>query len=46
MRVGLPYVDAAYWAPLLDEAETVEPSYYAASNGWVVAALLAAWSAR
>jgi len=38
-------VDAAYWAPLLDEAESVQPSHYAASNGWVVAALLGAWSA-
>ena len=45
VRVGLPQVDGAYWAPLLDEAETVEPSHYSASNGWVVAALLAAWSA-
>lgn len=44
VRVGLPYVDAAYWAPLLEEAETVTPGHYAASNGWVVAALLAAWS--
>jgi ADP-ribosylglycohydrolase len=45
VRVGLPHVDAAYWSPLLDEAETVEPSHYAHSNGWVVAALLGAWSA-
>jgi ADP-ribosyl-[dinitrogen reductase] hydrolase len=45
VRVGLPYVDAAFWAPLLDEAETVAPSHYADSNGWVVAALLGAWSA-
>lgn len=45
VRVGLAHVDAAYWAPLLDEAESVEPSHYAASNGWVVAALLGAWSA-
>lgn len=44
VRVGLPYVDAAYWAPLLEEAEIVAPGHYAASNGWVVAALLAAWS--
>ena len=44
VRVGLDQVDAAYWAPLLDEAEQVEPSHYAHSNGWVVAALLAAWS--
>ena len=45
VRVGLRHVDAASWAPLLDEAETVAPSHYAASNGWVVAALLGAWSA-
>ena len=45
VRVGLPHVDATYWTPLLDEAETVEPAHYAAGNGWVVAALLAAWSA-
>ena len=45
VRVGLPHVDGTYWSPLLDEAETVEPSYYAHSNGWVVAALLGAWSA-
>jgi ADP-ribosyl-[dinitrogen reductase] hydrolase len=45
VRVALPHVDAPYWAPLLDEAETVEPSHYRHSNGWVVAALLGAWSA-
>ena len=45
VRVGLPHVDVGYWAPLLDEAETVGPSHYAHSNGWVVAALLGAWSA-
>ena len=45
VRIGLPHVDADYWRPLLDEAETVEPSHYSHSNGWVVAALLAAWSA-
>ena len=45
VRVGLPHVDAVSWAPLLDEAETVAPEHYAASNGWVVAALLGAWSA-
>jgi ADP-ribosylglycohydrolase len=45
VRVGLDLVDRAYWAPLLDEAETVEPSYYAHQNGWCVAALLGAWSA-
>lgn len=45
VRVGLTHVDSAYWGPLLDEAESVEPSHYNASNGWVVAALLGAWSA-
>jgi len=45
VRVGLDRVDRDYWAPLLDEAETVEPSYYAHQNGWCVAALLDAWSA-
>ena len=45
VRIGLPHVDAGYWRPLLDEAEDVEPSHYAHRNGWVVAALLAAWSA-
>ena len=45
VHVGLPYVDASYWSPLLDEAETVDPSHYRPNNGWVVAALLAAWSA-
>jgi len=44
VRVGLPHVDATYWAPLLDEAEKNAPSHYRSSNGWVVAALLAAWS--
>ncbi len=45
VRAGLTHVDATYWAPLLDEAESVEPSHYGHSNGWVVAALLGAWSA-
>jgi len=44
IRIGLPHVDADFWTPLLDEAKTVAPSYYAHSNGWAVAALLAAWS--
>ncbi len=44
VRVGLDRVDPM-WGPLLDEAERVDPAYYAASNGWVVAALCAAWSA-
>jgi hypothetical protein len=33
------------WGSLLDEAEQVGPEHYAHSNGWVVAALLGAWSA-
>jgi ADP-ribosylglycohydrolase len=45
VRVGLPWVDEAFWAPLLDQAETAHPSDYARTNGWVVAALQAAWSA-
>jgi len=45
VRVGLLQVDADYWGPLLAEAETVDPAHYAHNNGWVVAALLAAWSA-
>lgn len=44
VRVGLSRV-GDMWGPLLDEAEQVEPSHYAHQNGWVVAALLAAWSA-
>ena len=44
VRIGLPHVDAAYWTPLLDEAQTVPPSHYSSNNGWVVSALLAAWS--
>jgi len=44
VRVGLPHVGET-WPALLDEAESVEPSHYAASNGWVVAVLQAAWSA-
>ncbi len=42
--IGLPHVDADFWTPLLDEAEAVAPSHYTHSNGWAVAALLAAWS--
>ncbi len=44
VRVGLDEVDPS-WGALLDEAEQVEPSHYRTQNGWVVAALLAAWSA-
>jgi ADP-ribosyl-[dinitrogen reductase] hydrolase len=44
VRVGLDRV-SGMWPELLDEAETVEPSRYSHRNGWVVGALLAAWSA-
>ena len=33
------------WAARLDEAEAHPPRHFAAKNGWVVAALQAAWSA-
>lgn len=45
LRAGLPHVDAAYWATLLDEAEREQPPHFSRNNGWVVAALQAAWSA-
>ncbi len=45
VRAGLPHVDASYWEPLLDEAERVDAPHFARRNGWVVAALQAAWSA-
>ncbi len=45
IRTGLGHVDQTYWAPLLNEAEKVTPAHYTHNNGWVVAALLAAWSA-
>jgi ADP-ribosyl-[dinitrogen reductase] hydrolase len=44
IRRGLPYVPPE-WAGWLDEAERVEPAAFADRNGWVVAALQAAWSA-
>jgi predicted protein tyrosine phosphatase len=44
VRVGLGYVGPE-WPALLDEAERSTPDRYAADNGWVVAALQAAWSA-
>lgn len=44
VRVGLAHVDADYWTPLLAEAEQVAPAHYARNNGWVVSALLGAWS--
>lgn len=44
LRYGLRHVDPM-WGPLIEEAEQVQPDHYAHSNGWVVAALLGAWSA-
>lgn len=44
VRVGLPRVGPE-WGALLDEAERGTPDRFAGSNGWVVAALQAAWSA-
>jgi ADP-ribosylglycohydrolase len=47
LRSGLPYVGpeaAARWRDVIDEAEEREPGEFT-PNGWVVAALQAAWSA-
>jgi len=44
IRVGLPRVDVS-WGALIEEAEGRDPGHYAPQSGWVVAALLAAWSA-
>ncbi len=47
-RIGLGHIPIErrdLWASRLDEAETSPPSAFAANNGWVVAALQAAWSA-
>jgi ADP-ribosyl-[dinitrogen reductase] hydrolase len=44
VRVGLPHVGAE-WAGLLDDAERGAPARFGSANGWVVAALQAAWSA-
>lgn len=47
LRVGLEYLDdgaAALWAARIDEAEQRTPQTYR-RNGWVVEALLGAWSA-
>lgn len=44
VRIGLSHV-APDWAGLIDEAEQAAPARFAATNGWVVAALQAAWSA-
>lgn len=48
VRIGLGHIDSArrdVWAGRLDEAEQRRPSDFADNNGWVVAALQAAWSA-
>lgn len=42
LREGLSAVDAAFWQPLLDQAETGTPADFA-NNGWVVHALQTAW---
>ena len=47
-RIGLGHIDVerrGLWASRLDEAEKSQPAAFAAKNGWVVAALQAAWSA-
>ncbi|WP_063043757.1 ADP-ribosylglycohydrolase family protein [Nocardia pseudovaccinii] len=44
LRAALAYVDADYWAPLLDQAETSRnPRKDFPKNGWVVHALQTAW---
>lgn len=48
VRAGLdllPEDRRAQWAAWLDEAEANPPRHFGAKNGWVVAALQAAWSA-
>ena len=47
-RIGLGHIGIErrdLWASRLDEAETSQPSAFAAKNGWVVGALQGAWSA-
>ena len=47
-RVGLGHIDIQrrdVWLARLNEAEGAQPSAFAPRNGWVVAALQAAWSA-
>jgi len=43
LRAGLRHVDPM-WADLVDEAERRKPAEFAPNNGWVVAAMQAAWS--
>ncbi|OBK97657.1 ADP-ribosylglycohydrolase family protein [Mycobacterium sp. 1165178.9] len=48
VRIGLGRIDAGrreLWASRFGEAEASQPSAFSAKNGWVVAALQAAWSA-
>lgn len=48
VRIGLDHIDIArrdLWASRLNDAEELQPSAFATNNGWVVAALQAAWSA-
>ncbi|OBG78127.1 MULTISPECIES: ADP-ribosylglycohydrolase family protein [unclassified Mycobacterium] len=47
-RVGMGHIPVErrqLWASRLDDAEASQPSAFSAKNGWVVAALQAAWSA-
>lgn len=43
VRDALSVVDAAYWGPLLDEAEAADSARGFPRNGWVVHALQTAW---
>lgn len=48
VRIGLGHLDAErrqLWEQRLAEAESSEPKAFSRNNGWVVAALQAAWSA-
>ena len=48
VRIGLGHIDIDrrdLWSARIDEAEASQPSDFATNNGWVVAALQAAWSA-
>ncbi|OBJ70999.1 ADP-ribosylglycohydrolase family protein [Mycobacterium sp. 1274756.6] len=48
VRIGLGLLDAerrGLWSARIEEAEAAGPAAFTAGNGWVVAALQAAWSA-
>ena len=48
VRIGLGHIDIDrrdLWSARIDEAEASQPADFATNNGWVVAALQAAWSA-